>query len=248
MSFLRTESKAKGGSERESRVIVLIQAGGKSTRNMLSIPSQFVNVDEKPIIAYTMEAYERHPLVDEINIVCVYGWEKTLQSYAEKYHISKLNSIITGGRTIIDSVKLGMNHLKKTVRDNDVIILQEATRPMISTGLISKIISSYNEFGASVFVKPMTEYVQIEIEKGNAKMCNRNLLFSIESPEIYSVGTLQNALDRQKKEAPDDGSCCAVMMDRLGMPLHYCESNAVNLKIVRQEDVYYFKVLKQVLL
>ena len=73
-------------------------------------------------------------------------------------------------------------------------------------------------------------------------------MFSMESPEIYTAYKLKRALDIQKKQAPDDGSCCAVMMDRLGIPLHYCECGATNLKIVTQEDIYIFKVLKQVIL
>lgn len=234
--------------ENKGRVIALIQAGGKSTRNMFSIPSQFITVDEKPIIAYVLEAYEKHPQIDEIDVICLYGWEKTLLSYARQYNITKLNKIVTGGNTIVDSVKLGMSFLKNNLQEDDIIILQEATRPMINSGLISKIISSYHEFGDSVFVKSMADYVQIEIQESCAQLCNRNTMFSMESPEIYTVGHLKKALEIQKKLAPDDGSCCAVMMERLEQPLHYCECSANNLKIVTQEDIYIFKVLKQVIL
>lgn len=230
------------------RVIALIQAGGKSTRNMFSVPSQFIEVDGKPVIAYILEAYEKHPLIDEIDVICLYGWEKTLLSYAQQYHITKLNRIITGGNTIVDSVRLGITFLKNDLQDDDVIILQEATRPMVNAGLISKIISSYHEFGDSVFVKPMTDYVQLQIDGGQARLCNRNNMYSMESPEVYTACRLKQVLDTRKMKTVDDGSCCAVMMERLGMPLHYCECSATNLKIVKQEDVYIFKVLKQVIL
>ncbi len=243
-SMPRSRAKFDG----KGRAVALIQAGGRSTRNMLSIPSQFVCVDDKPIITYVMEAYERHPLIDEINVVCLYGWEKTLQSYAEKHNITKLKRIITGGYSIMDSVQIGFGAIRKELADDDVVILQEATRPMINIGLISKIISAYNEFGDSVFVKPMAEYVQIKMSKGVSELCNRNNFFSIESPEIYSAASLREGLTRLRKETRDDGSCCAVMMARLGRPLHYCETTANNMKIVKQEDIYIFKVLRQVIL
>lgn len=230
------------------RIIALIQAGGKSTRNMLSIPSQFVVIDGKPVIVYVMEAYEKHPQIDEINVVCLSGWEKTLESYAKQYHISKLKRIITGGTTIIDSVKKGITDLKKDGLEDDIVILQEATRPMITSSMISKIISSYYEFGNSVLVRPMSEYVQIELNGNISKVCNRETLFSLESPEIYSATTLLSILDSQIDKLLDDGSCCAVMMARIGKPLHYCGSSSVNIKIVRQEDIYYFKVLKSLIL
>ena len=73
----------------ERRCIALIQAGGRSTTNLLNIPNQFVNVDGKPIIVYILEVYERHPLIDEIVVVCAYGWEKLLESYVKKYKLNK---------------------------------------------------------------------------------------------------------------------------------------------------------------
>ena len=230
------------------RVVALIQAGGKSTRNSLSIPSQFVNVDDKPVIAYVLEAYQKHPQIDEIDVICLYGWEKTLRSYADQYHITKLNKIVTGGNTILDSVKVGFSFIQRELNDDDVVILQEATRPMINEGLISKILSSYNTYGNSVYVKPMSEYVQIEKKGEDYELCRRGNLFCMESPEIYSASFLREALVRQRKETPDDGSCTAVLLHRMGMPLHYCESTANNMKIVTQEDIYIFKVLQQVIL
>lgn len=234
--------------QEQSRTIALILAGGKSTRNMLSIPSQFVNVDDKPVIAYVMEAYEKHPQIEEIHVVCLYGWEKTLQSYARQYDIKKLGRIITGGHTILESARLGFESLADQLQENDAVILQEATRPMISTGLISMLLSDYNRFGSSIFCRSMSEFVQIERTKEDTRLCNRNDLFSLESPEIHSAKTLKEFMKRLKKGHLDDGSSCAVAMTRVGIPLHFCEIASNNLKIVKQEDIYIFKVLKQVIL
>ncbi len=236
------------GTQEHGRTIALILAGGKSTRNMLSIPSQFVSVDDKPVIAYAMEAYEKHPQIDEIHVVCLYGWEKTVRSYAGQYGIRKLGRIITGGRPIMDSVRLGVEAISDRLREKDTVILQEATRPMISTGLISMLISDYNRYGSSVFCRAMSDLVQIEKNRDGIRLCDRNALFSFESPEIYRADTLRECLKRLKKEHLDDGAGCAVAMTRLGMPLHFCELTANNVKIVKQEDIYVFKVLKQVIL
>lgn len=244
------KASVAGTSEngRSGKVVALIQAGGKSTRNMLSIPNQFVNVDDKPVIVYVLEAYEKHPSIDEIDVVCLYGWEKTLLSYCRQYHITKLNRIVTGGYSIIDSIRIGINAIAEDLQDEDTIILQEATRPMINSSLISKLLSSYNEFGSSVYVKSMNEYPQIRVMDDNTELADRNTMYSLESPEIYSYAILREALRRQTAEVRDDGSCCVVMMHRLGIPIHLLESTSVNVKIVKQEDIYIFKVLNQVLL
>lgn len=233
---------------KSGKVVALIQAGGKSTRNMLNIPNQFVNVDDKPVIVYVLEAYEKHPSIDEIDVVCLYGWEKTLLSYCKQYHITKLNKIVTGGYSIIDSIRIGLNAIKDSLHDDDTVILQEATRPMINASLISKLLSSFNEFGSSVYVRSMNDFPQIRVVDDSTELADRNTMYSLESPEIYSYGVLKEAFQRQINEVKDDGSCCVVMMHRLGIPIHLCESTSVNLKIVKQEDIYIFKVLNQVLL
>jgi len=232
----------------ENRRIALIQAGGISTRNVLSIPNQFVMVDDKPVIVYVLEAYEKHPAINEIDVVCLSGWEKTVSSYAERYHITKLNKIITGGATIIQSTVRGLKDISSDLDNDDVVILQEATRPLISEGLISKIISSYNKYGDSVLIRPMSEYVQVERTNDSYSLCNRDSLFSLESPEIYNANRLLSFIDRLENGVDDDGSCCALLINKLGIKIHYCENTANNPKIIRQEDLYYFKALRQVLL
>ena len=164
---------AQDGMQEYGRTKSLILAGGKFTRDMLSIPSQFVNVDDKPVIAYVMEAYEKHPQIEEIHVVCLYRWEKTLQSYARKYGIRKLGRIITGGRTIMDSVCLGMEAISDRLQDTDTVMLQEATRPMINIGLISMLISDYNRYGSSVFGRAMSDVVRIQRTGEGTRLCDR---------------------------------------------------------------------------
>ena len=73
-----------------NRHIAIILAGGKSGGNRQNIPSQFVNVHGKPILVYSMYAYQAHPSVDDIYVVCLKGWESIVKAYAEQYGITKL--------------------------------------------------------------------------------------------------------------------------------------------------------------
>ena len=239
-SSLYNESAGSGRS-----TFALIQAGGKSTRNRMNTPNQFLMVDHKPVIVYVLEAYERHPLIGEIDIVCTYGWENILRSYIRQYRLRKVREIITGGDTILSSIRLGLHAMEKRLKPDDRIILQEATRPMISHGMISQLIASFDQYGSSIFAHSMNDYVSFLRDGRALEYIDRNRLFSMESPEIYRAGLLLQALRDQKARFPDEGFCCAVMMHRLGIPLRFCESDVSNLKIIRQEDAYYFKALKQ---
>ncbi|HIS70327.1 MAG TPA: 2-C-methyl-D-erythritol 4-phosphate cytidylyltransferase, partial [Candidatus Gallacutalibacter stercoravium] len=70
--------------------IALIIAGGSGQRMHQDIPKQFINVDDKPIIIYTLEAFQRHPDIDAIAVVCLEGWHEILSAYAKQFNISKL--------------------------------------------------------------------------------------------------------------------------------------------------------------
>ena len=76
--------------ERKMTVAIII-AGGVGSRMGADIPKQFVQVNGKPILFYTLEAFERHPMVDAIELVCIDGWQDTVRAYAKEYGISKLS-------------------------------------------------------------------------------------------------------------------------------------------------------------
>ena len=77
--------------------IALLIAGGSGSRMHQDIPKQFLTVNEKPVIIYTLEAFQKHPAIDEIVVVCIKGWEQVLWAYVKQFSLTKVISIITGG-------------------------------------------------------------------------------------------------------------------------------------------------------
>ena len=77
------------GTPDRNKNIAIILAGGKSMRNQQNIPNQFINILGKPVIVYCLEAYQAHPAIDDIYIVCLKGWEQIVKAYAEQFHIMK---------------------------------------------------------------------------------------------------------------------------------------------------------------
>ena len=74
--------------------IAVIIAGGSGSRMGQDIPKQFLSVQEKPVIIYTLEAFEKHPSIDSIIVVCIDGWHEILKSYAKQFNITKLKYLI----------------------------------------------------------------------------------------------------------------------------------------------------------
>ena len=101
--------------------IALLIAGGSGSRMGQSIPKQFLTVNEKPVIVYTLEIFQKHPEIDSIAVVCIEGWESVLQAYANQFNITKMRHIIPGGKNGQESIRNGVYELEKHYLPSDIV-------------------------------------------------------------------------------------------------------------------------------
>ena len=92
--------------------IAIIIAGGSGRRMQQEIPKQFINVYDKPVLFYTLEGFQRHPLIDAIELVCIDGWHDVVNAYAKQYGITKLKWVVGGGETGQESIRNGVYNLE----------------------------------------------------------------------------------------------------------------------------------------
>ena len=239
-------SPASSGAAGRSRTIAIILAGGKSSRNHLNIPNQFINIHGKPVIIYSMEAYEAHPAIDDLYIVCLKGWEQITLAYAEQYHITKLRGLIPAASSGILSVQNGLEYTKEHYNDDDIIIFQESTRPMVSVDMISKLLQACYETGSANICQSMKDYVQFTYAEHKARYVDRNTIVDLQSPEAYTFRILKEVFEYAKKtQHPLTESCCAMLMYNLGYNINFIEGSVNNIKMIRQEDIPVMEALLQ---
>lgn len=223
---------------------VIILAGGKSGRNRQNIPSQFINIHNKPILVYSMDAYQAHPLIDDIYVVCLKGWENIVKAYANQYGITKLKGLISGGTSGIASLKNAVDCLQGKYSPDDLIIIQESTRPMVSLEMISKLLQACVEKGSATICHSMKDYVQFDISGGSAKYVDRNSTIAMQSPEAHRFALINEVFERAKQiEHQLTESCCTMLLYNLGYDINFIESNVNNIKITREEDIAAFSAL-----
>ncbi len=237
---------ASSGTAGRSRTVAIILAGGKSSRNHLNIPNQFINIHGKPVIIYSMEAYEAHPAIDDLYIVCLKGWEQITLAYAEQYHITKLRGLIPAASSGILSVQNGLEYTKEHYNDDDIIIFQESTRPMVSVDMISKLLQACYETGSANICQSMKDYVQFTYAEHKARYVDRNTIVDLQSPEAYTFRILKEVFEYAKKtQHPLTESCCAMLMYNLGYNINFIEGSVNNIKMIRQEDIPVMEALLQ---
>ena len=99
--------------------VALILAGGSGQRMQQNVPKQFLHINEKPLLIYTLEAFQRHPEIEKILVVCIDGWHEMLRAYARQFQIDKLEWIISGGGTSQESIRNGVFFLERICGEED---------------------------------------------------------------------------------------------------------------------------------
>lgn len=223
--------------------IALIIAAGVGNRMGQDIPKQFINVYDKPVIIYTLEAFQKHPNVDEIYCVCLEGWHNILNAYAKQFGISKLKGIVDGGQTVQESIRNGVMSIKNAADDN-VIIIHDGVRPLVDDSVLSDVIAKCSEFGNAVTSMPYNE--QIFVKKDEETTCQyipRDSLRRVSTPQAYKYGKLVWAYNKAFAENKGIGtsSYTNTMMVDLGETLHFAAGSDKNIKLTTKENLEVFK-------
>lgn len=224
--------------------VALIIAGGVGKRMKQDIPKQFIMVNDKPILLYTLESFENHPEVDAIMVVCLEGWQEILEGYAKKFNITKLKWIVTGGETGQESIRNGVEALKDVCDEDDTVIIHDGIRPIIDELVLSDVIVKCHQYGNAVTSLPYNEQIfVIEDEYTTKKYIPRETLRRVSTPQAYKYGKLAWAYEKAFREKIGiyGSSYTNTMMVDLGETLHFALGSDKNIKLTTPEDLELFK-------
>ena len=211
-----------------------------------SIPKQFINVYDKPILIYTLEGFQRHPMVDVIEVVCIEGWENVVWSYAKQYNISKLKWIVTGGASGQESIRNGVYNLADKCSPEDIIIIHDGIRPLVDAEVLTDVICKGQKYGAAVTSLPYNEQIFVisdDDESTTTKFIPRETLRRVSTPQAYNYGLLNEKYHEAfEKEIGIYGSHYTnTMMVELGVRLHFAAGSDKNIKLTTPDDLEMFK-------
>lgn len=232
----------------KEKVKVLIFAGGAGRRmNSRSKPKQFLEVYGKPVIIHTLEHFEYHSEIDEIFIVCLKHWEDELTGMLHRYGIRKVRGIVTGGATGHDSIYKGLLLMRETTADNDILLIHDGVRPLITSELISDNISAVRKYGTAITCEPARESV---VHSPNGRDIDdvpvREQMYVAKAPQSFRCGFILQAYERAQKDnkkTVDSAHLC----NFYHLPLHMVPSTKNNMKITEPADYYIYRALYEAL-
>ena len=224
----------------------LLLASGRGQRTRQDIPKQFINVYDKPIIIYTLEAFQKHPEIDGIFVVCLDGWQDILRAYSRQYNITKLNHIVNGGATVQESARNGVFALKEFCKDDDIVVLHDGIRPLVDEEVLSDVIATCRKYGNGVTSLPYNEQIFRKTDEISTKeYIVRDTLRRVQTPQAYKFGKMLWAYEKAFAEGIGiHGSAYAnTMMVDLGETLYFASGSDRNIKITTIDDIELFKAL-----
>lgn len=226
---------------------VILLAGGVGKRMGASLPKQFMEVEGKPIIVYSIENFQRNPQIEKIVVVCVKDWIEHLRELVKKYSLTKVQWIIEGGETGHDSISNGVFFLKDKINQDDFIIVHDAVRPVLPQKAIDEVIRVAHEKGnASSSVRCHPPIVYTEDFESGIKDVDREHVMLTASPQAFRYSLALKCYEQAAEEKRNDFTFTSSLLIHCGERVYFAKGTTSNIKITQKEDLALFGALLKV--
>lgn len=231
--------------------VAVILAGGVGNRVGAGIPKQFIEVLGKPVLAYTIEEFEKHSEIDAILVVCVKPYIDYIWEIKEKYNLAKIKWVTEGGATFQNSVLNGIRFLENKIGREDMVLVHFGASPFITKDIITDTIKVCKEKGNAISTTDF--YLLSGIKKINTSVADpenftdeyidRDSIAIMNTPHAFQYGFI----DDLYKEAVETGVIDAVephtttLMYAMKKPIFFSYGSQLNIKITRKEDLDLFE-------
>ena len=212
-----------------------------------SRPKQFLEYQGKPIIIYTLELFDNHPMIDGIVVACVEEWIPFLEKMLKKFEINKVRKIVPGGTTGQDSIYMGLVAAKECSKgEDDIVLIHDGVRPLITEQTITDNIEKVREEGSCITCIPATETFVVTQEDGGLEIPTRDNSLIARAPQSFYLKDILAAHEKAKAEGRNDFIDSCTMMHHYGYKLGRVIGPMENIKITTPTDYFIFKAMVEV--
>lgn len=223
----------------KNKTVAIIAAGGKGERTGLSIPKQYVEIKGRPILAYTIAAFQDSAYIDDIIIVAGEDYiEFCKEKIVHQYGFSKVSYVVKGGPSRMLSVYEGI----KLCENAHIVLIHDGARPFVTQEEIKKAYEGALNKNACILACPIPETLK-EVKDGIIeKTIDRTFIYAAKTPQAFKKDLIKQAYDKAAKDgysATDDAS----LLEYIGEKVYIEEGSFQNIKITSAEDMLYAEYL-----
>lgn len=225
-------------------VTALIFAGGTGQRmNTRTKPKQFLEIHGKPVIIHTLEHFEYHDQINQIVVVCIKDYIDEFKGMLNRYGITKVKLIISGGDTGHDSIRLGLEAMKSISADDDIVLIHDGVRPLINAELITQNIETVKKYGNAITCELARESQVRSYDGENiAEVPPRAQMYTAKAPQSFYYGDIFKLYKMSFEDgirSIDSSHLCSLY----NVPMHIVRSTKNNMKITEPADFYICRAL-----
>lgn len=215
------------------KTYAIIPSGGLGKRANAPLPKQYLQFNGKELIAYTLQVLQSSSLIDEIVVAAQNNYFELLETIKKNFGLTKLNLLVEGGEERQFSVHNAVRAIK--AKDDDLILVHDAVRPLISKEIIYDSIQQAKEYGAAVVAIKAKD----TLLKGNdfvSEYLDRSEIYYVQTPQVFKYKILFNALQKAKEEN-FVGTDESMLVYKLGHQIKIVNGSALNFKVTTDEDI-----------
>ena len=223
---------------------VILLAGGFGKRMGADIPKQFIKIEGKPIIVYSIENFQRNDQIKKIVVVCVKEWIDYVKELVKEYSLTKVEWIIEGGSTGHDSIKNGVFFLKDKVNPDDFIIIHDAVRPILPQKAIDEVLRVAHEKGnasSSIVCHPPIVYTE-DGQSGVTDIDREHVMLTA-SPQAYKYSLVSRCYEKAEVENKNNFTFTSSLLIHYGERVYFAKGTTSNIKVTKKEDIALFEAL-----
>lgn len=218
---------------------LLLLAGGTGTRMGANIPKQFIEINDKPIIMYTLERILSFNLIDRIIIVCHHDYLEYCNDLLKKYNIKNVD-VTEGGENRLESTVNGLKYVESNygLNDDDLFLAHDSVRPFVSYDIINNNIVECMKYNGATTASPLIETIQ-ELDENRIikKLYPRDNLVSGQSPQTFNIKIFMDAEKRIPKDVKDKFTDLAEVYSFSNYDVKIVNGEKSNIKITTPFDL-----------
>ena len=219
----------------------IVLAGGNGSRMQSNIPKQYINIEDKPIIYYSLMAMEESSYIDKIILVTrLEDLDYCKEEIVKKYGFTKVTDVVAGGSERYLSVYNGL----ACAKDSDYVWVHDGARPCVNEDMLARLNKTVQEYGTAVAGVLSKDTIKVVNSDGVVESTpDRSKLWLVQTPQVFKTSELVQAYNNMmsadnKGNITDD----AMVMEHFGaLQVHMTEGNYLNIKVTTPEDIFLVK-------
>ncbi|WP_295669982.1 2-C-methyl-D-erythritol 4-phosphate cytidylyltransferase [uncultured Mucilaginibacter sp.] len=210
---------------------VIIVAGGSGSRMQSAVPKQFLMLNGRPVLMYTIEAFFNSASNPKIIIVIPAAYQQYWKELCAEYNFTIDHQLIAGGETRFHSVKNGLNAI--TQDNNTLVAVHDAVRPLPGEAVINESYKQAAATGNAITAVKSRDSVR-QLKNGVSISLLRDEIFLVQTPQTFQIAQLRKAYNQPFNEGFTDDASVA---EAAGFPISIIEGSYRNIKITFPEDI-----------